>query len=107
MTESVIAKEVTGMRAGISHKQSTGIFNNIRDFVVCSRMSSCSDAFSDSAALTWMRLLISPRESGGWVIPISAFERVMSFEIVNCDVQRLHHIIHVCLPAIINDSPEF
>ena len=70
MTESVIAKEVTGMRAGISHKQSTGIFDNIRDFVVFSRMSSCSDAFSDAAALTWMRLLISPRESGGWVIPI-------------------------------------
>ena len=47
VTESVIAKEVTGMRVGISHKQSTGIFDNIRDFVVCSRMSSWSDAFSD------------------------------------------------------------
>ena len=27
MTESVIAKEVTGMRVGISHKQNTGIFD--------------------------------------------------------------------------------
>ena len=45
VTESVIAKEVTGMRVEISHKQSTGIFDNIRDFVVFSRMSSCSDAY--------------------------------------------------------------
>ena len=88
MTESVIAKEVTGMRVGISHKQSTGIFNNIQDFVVCSRMSSCSDAFSDAAALTWMRLHISPRESGGWVIPIGylLLLNMSCHVILNCKV---------------------